>query len=142
MKLVDKLKDSIADKAAEGVAASLTILLAWAAYQVAPAVLPAIEAVVSKQVLLALLVASVVLNFAFLILVWYLAKGDTLRLKYGVYWDRHKNPHCPSCKRPVSGYNTYQFGGKGYFCKPCDKVVALTDVHGKRYEPADVLGEL
>lgn len=88
MKLIDKLRDAITDKAVEGVAASLTILLAWAAYQIAPAVLPAIEAVVSKQVLLALLVASVVLNIACFLVVWYLAKGDSLRLKYGIYWDR------------------------------------------------------
>jgi hypothetical protein len=142
MKVIDKLKDALAERAAEAIAASLTVLLVWAAYQIAPAILPAIEDVVSKRVLLALLVTSAALNVIFLVVVWYSSKGDGLRLKYGVYWDKQKNPHCPSCKKPISGYASYQFHGKGYYCKPCNKVYPLTDAQGNRIEPAQVLSEL
>ena len=71
-----------------------------------------------------------------------MSKSDTLRLKYDIYWDRHKNPHCPSCKKPLSAYNEYMYSGKGYYCKPCKKVFPLTDVHGNRVEPAQALSEL
>lgn len=142
MKAFDKLKDALAERAAEAIAASLTVVLAWAAYQIAPAILPAIESAVSKRVLLALLVTSAALNVVFLAIAWYLSKGDGLRLKYGVYWDKQKNPHCPSCKKPISAYDSYQFHGKGYYCKPCNQVFPLTDVHGNKIEPAQAVSEL
>ncbi|MBZ4187216.1 hypothetical protein K7B09_12880 [Thermomonas sp. RSS23] len=142
MKLIDKLKDTLADRAAEAIASSLTVVLAWAAYQIAPAILPAIEDVVSKRFLLALLATSSALNVIFFVATWYSSKSDDLRLKYGVYWDKQKNPHCPSCKKPISGYASYQFHGKGYYCKPCNKVFPLTDAQGNTIEPAQVLSEL
>ena len=142
MKALDKLKDALTERAAEAIAASLTVVLAWAAYQIAPVILPAVEAAVSKRVLLALLVTSGVLNFIFLVVAWHSSKGDDLRLKYGIYWDKQKNPHCPSCKKPISGYNSYQFSGKGYYCKPCNKVFPLTDAHGNQIEPAQAISEL
>ncbi|HUX90139.1 MAG TPA: hypothetical protein VMV48_05560 [Gallionellaceae bacterium] len=142
MTFFDHVKDSIATRAAEGIAASLTVLLVWAAYQVAPVALPAIEAAVSKQVLLALLVTSLVLNFIFLIVVWLTSKKEPFRLKYGIYWDKDKNPHCPSCKIPVAAYGDYQLGGRGYYCKPCKKVFALADASGKNINPATAIAEL
>ena len=142
MKLFDKIKDSLAHRAAEAIAASLTVLVTWAAYQIAPAILQAIEVAISKRVLLALLVASISLNFFFLLVVWYMSKGNALRLKYGVYWDRHKNPHCPACQKPLSAYDSYNYSGRGYYCKPCNKVFPLTDAHGNKIEPAQALSEL
>ena len=142
MSFLDKVKDSIATRAAEGIAASLTVLLMWATYQVAPVVLPAIEAVVSKQVLPALLVTSLALNVIFLVVVWLTSKKEPFRLKYGIYWDKDKNPHCPSCKIPVATYGEYQVGGKGYYCKPCNKVFALADASGNNIDPVKALAEL
>lgn len=142
MTFLDKVKDSIATRAAEGVAASLTVLLVWAAYQIAPLVLPAIEAAISKQVLLALLVTSFFLNVIFLVVVWLTSKKEPFRLKYGIFWDKEKNPHCPACKTPVAAYGDYPTGGKGYYCKPCNKVYALADASGKDIDPAKALAEL
>ena len=142
MSFLDKVKDSIVTRAAEGIAASLTVLLMWATYQVAPVVLPAIEAVVSKQVLPALLVTSLALNVIFLVVVWLTSKKEPFRLKYGIYWDKDKNPHCPSCKIPVATYGEYQVGGKGYYCKPCNKVFALADASGNNIDPVKALAEL
>jgi hypothetical protein len=141
MTFIDKVKDSLASRAAEGIAVSLTVLLAWAAYHVAPVVLPAIEAVASKQVLLALLVTSLVLNVLFALVVWFLSKKELFRLKYGIYWDKAKNPHCPACKIPVVAYGKYQ-GGTGYYCKPCKKIFALADAAGRDIDPTEALAEL
>lgn len=142
MTFFSKLKDKITERAAEGIAASLTVLLVWAALQISPVVLPAIEAVVSKQILLALLVSSIVLNFIFALIVWFSSKSDVLRLKYGVYWDRQKNPHCPSCKKPISDYNDYGLSGTGYNCRPCRQIFPLTDATGKPIPPAQAIREL
>lgn len=141
MSFGEKVKESLASRAAEGVATSLTILLVWATYQVAPAVLPAVEAATSKQVLLALLVTSIVLNIAFALVAWHLSKSKPFRLKYSIYWDKDKNPHCPACKIPLGQYAQYQTG-TGYYCKPCGKIFALVDATGKKIEPAAALAEL
>ena len=141
MPFLATVKDNLADRTAEGIAASLTVLLVWAAYQIAPVVLPAIEAVTSKKTLLALLVTSLVLNLVFALVVFSVAKRKEFRVKYGIYWDREKNPHCPSCKIPIAGYDSYG-SGKGYYCKPCNKVFRLTDVSGKDIDPLQVVSEL
>ena len=141
MTFIEKVKDSIASRAAEGIAVSLTVLLVWAAYEVAPVVLPAIEAVTSKKVLLALLVTSLVLNFVFVVVAWFLSKKEPFRLKYGIYWDKDKNPHCPACKIPVAAYGEYQ-AGKGYYCKPGKKIFSLADASGKDIDPAKAIAEL
>jgi hypothetical protein len=141
MSFIENVKESLASRAAEGVAASLTVLLVWATYQVAPVVLPAIEAATSKQVLLALLVTSVVLNMVFALVVWHLSKSEPFRLKYSIYWDKHKNPHCPACKIPLGAYGKYT-AGTGYYCKPCGKIFSLVDATGKNIEPAAALAEL
>ena len=92
--------------------------------------------------LLAILVTSLALNLIFFIVVWITSKKEPFRLKYGIYWDKDKNPHCPSCKIPVAAYGDYQMSGKGYYCKPCQKVFALADASGKNIDPVKVLAEL
>lgn len=142
MLFFDKVKDSLVNRAAECMAASLMTLLLWVAYQVIPALIPTIETVISKKILLALLAVSIILNIIFLLMVWSTAKKGSFRLKYGIYWDMQKNPHCPSCKVPLAAYAAYQFGGVGYRCIPCKKVFALTDANGKKIEPDQALREL
>ena len=62
-------------------------------------------------------------------------------LKYGIYWDGDKNPHCPNCKIPISGYSEY-LEGRGYYCKPCEKIFPLTDINGNNISPEQVIREL
>lgn len=142
MSFIDKIKESIISRAAESVAASITILLAWVAYQVTPAILPAIETALSKKVILALLLLSLVLNIIFFLFVRATSKKELFKLKYGIYWDKDKNPHCPSCKTPVAAYGSYQTGGTGYYCKPCKKVFALADASGNDIDPRTAIDEL
>lgn len=142
MSFIQKLRDSLAERIAEAAAASVTVLLGWAAYQIAPVLLPVIEASVPKRALLALFVTSAVLNLLLLVALWFRSSRGQFVLKYGIYWDRNCNPHCPSCKIPVAAYGSYQVGGKGYYCKPCKKVFNLADATGKDIDPEQVIREL
>ncbi len=141
MNVADKIKDKIIKHAAEGAIASVAILLVWVANKLAPIVLPLIENNLSNQVLLALLLASIAINILLVILIYSVTKKSPLKLKYGIYWDSEKNPYCPSCQKPIAGYNEYIYQ-KGYYCKPCDKVFPLTDVSGNDIAPADVVKQL
>ena len=139
MGIFAKIRDKLEDRIAEGIAASLTVFAGWVCYEIAPAVLSAIHFAVSPEVLLALLVTSLFLNVVF---VWAaFAKRDALRVKYGIYWDREKNPHCPNCKIPIGAYGDYT-SGKGYYCKPCKNIFRLTDVTGKDVDPNRAVEEL
>jgi hypothetical protein len=141
MSFKDKLKDSIISKAAEGLAVAASIIILWAAAKLTPVVLPAIETGLSKEVIVSLLLASLALNIILVILFWVLHKKPEFKLKYGIYWDKENNPHCPNCKIPIGGYDEYQTG-KGYYCKPCGKIFPLTDANGNNIDPQQAIDEL
>jgi hypothetical protein len=48
---------------------------------------------------------------------------NTLTLKFGIYWDKNKQPHCPTCKTPLSRYKEEQSASgnfSAYFlCPKC-----------------------
>jgi len=141
MSLKDKVKEVFESRIAEGLAASVTVIVIWAAYKITPVIMPAIESVLSVQIIFPLLLASFALNIIFLILFWVLTKRPEFKLKYGIYWDSEKNPHCPNCKIPIGGYAEYD-AGKGYYCKPCKKIFPLTDANGNNIDPQQVINEL
>ncbi len=138
----EKVKESITTRAAEGLAVSVTIIVIWVASKVAPVILPSLESSLSKSLLLSLFLASLALNLVLVILFWIIHKKPEFRLKYGIYWDSNKNPHCPNCKIPIASYGDYQIGGTGYYCKPCKKVFPLQDAAGNGIKPEQVVGEL
>lgn len=141
MTFAEKLKEAILSRAVEASAASITVLLGWVVVEIAPILLPSIEAVATKKLLLSLLGLSLLLNLALLALVWFLSNKSQFRLKYGIYWDKYKNPHCPSCKTPLAAYGSYT-SGKGYYCKPCKKIFPLADATGNNIDPKAALNEL
>jgi len=142
MPFLEKAKEAILSHAVESCIASITVLLAWGVSEIYPWLLSSIEAAATKKLLLSLLVVSVALNFLFLAFVWLLSKSDTFMLKYGIYWDKHKNPHCPSCQKPVATYDDYGHSGKGYYCKPCNQVFPLADAAGNNVSPETAVSEL
>jgi len=142
MSFKDKLQDSIASKAAEGLAVAASIIVLWVSIKIAPVVLPAIESGISKEVMVSLLLASLALNIVLVILFWVLHKKPEFKLKYGIYWDNEKNPHCPNCKIPITAYDDYQTDGTGYYCKPCKKVFPLQDASGNDIKPEQAIMEL
>lgn len=142
MSFKDKLKDSIISKAAEGLATAASIVVLWASTKIAPVVLPAIESALSKEVTVSLLLASLALNIVLVILFWGLYRKPEFKLKYGIYWDKQKNSHCPSCKIPIVAYDDYGIKGTGFYCKPCNKVFPLQNVSGNAIKPKEAIKEL
>jgi len=141
MSFGEKVKETIVNRAAEGLAVSVSVILIWMVSKVGPIILPALEANLSQSLLLSLFLASIGLNLVFLVLFWVTRKRTEFKLRYGIYWDAGKNPHCPNCRIPISGYGEYQ-SDTGYYCKPCKKVFPLQDSAGKDVHPSQVVGEL
>lgn len=47
-------------------------------------------------------------------------KLTKLKLKYGIYWDKDKNPFCKKCKKPLSAfYKIKTYGRTMYKCRSC-----------------------
>lgn len=113
MNFRERVKESIVTRAAEGLAVSVTIIVIWAVSKIGPAVLPSLESNLSKSLLLSLFLASMALNLVLVVLFWVIFKRAEFKLKYGIYWDSAKNPHCPNCKIPVAGFGDYGTSGKG-----------------------------
>jgi hypothetical protein len=141
MSFGDKVKEALIAKAAEGLAVAVSVILIWVCSEVGPAILPALESSISKSILLKIALASLGLNLVFLLLFWLTQKKPQFRVKYGIYWDSEKNPHCPNCKIPIGAYAEYG-SGWGYYCKPCGKVFPLTDASGNDIKPNQALKEL
>jgi hypothetical protein len=141
MSFGERVRESIISKAAEALALSVSVIVIWACSKIGPAILPALESSLSKSLLLTLFLASLALNIVFLAIFWVTRKKSDFKLKYGIYWDSDKNPHCPNCKIPVGAYGEYD-AGWGYYCKPCGKIFTVTDAAGNDIKPDQVLSEL
>lgn len=141
MQLLEKLKEAVLSRAVEASAASMLVIAGFLANDIVLPLLPYIESAVSKKSMLSLLALSLFANIALLALIFLLTRRSQFVLKYGIYWDKDKNPHCPSCKTPVATYNEYS-SGKGYFCKPCKKLFPLADASGNDISPEQAINEL
>lgn len=87
-----------------------------------------------------------ILSVGFFISIVYLLKvksenSKKLTLKYGIYWDKNKNPYCPVCEKPVA-YDQWQYETWGYYCKPCKFTYELRDALGNKLQPEKALLEL
>ncbi|AMC35364.1 hypothetical protein [Janthinobacterium sp. B9-8] len=142
MHLINKLSEKMMEHIAEAAIASVSVLLVFAAKELSPIVLPLIESKLSNQTLLSLFLASLAINLILAVLIYVASKKPDFNLKYGIYWDSKKNPHCPACQKPVAGYSDYGASGKGYYCKPCKQIFPLTDVSGNDISPSQAISEL
>lgn len=142
MSFGEKVKNSIVSRAAEGLAVSVSVIIIWISSKIVPAIFPLIESSLTKSLLVSLLFASLALNIIFLVLFWIFQKKSDFKLKYGVYWDKDKNPHCPNCKIPLAAYDKYHSSGWGYYCNPCNNVFPLKDANGTDIKPQQAIIEL
>jgi hypothetical protein len=143
MSPLEKIQEGFFEHLGTAAALAVTALIGWLSLQIAPLVAPAIEDSLPIRVVLGILGLSLVLNIGLAVAVWRLStKRSSLRLKYGIYWDKDKNPHCPSCKTPLASYNNYAQHGPGYWCRPCKGHFRLADASGKNVEPAHAVSEL
>lgn len=141
MSVASKFIEKLVEHAAEAAVAAVSVLLVWVAHQLSPVILPLLESRLSNQVVVALLLASIAVNALLAFLIYVLSRKPPFKLKYGIYWDSEKNPHCPACQKPVAAYGEYAYG-KGYYCKPCKKVFPLADASGHNMNPSEVIKEL
>ena len=142
MNLLSKFSEKLIEHISGAAIAAISVLLIFAAKELSPIVLPLIESKLSNQTLLTLFFASLAVNIVLAVLIYVASRKPNLKLKYGVYWDKNKNPHCPACQKPVSSYNDYGISGSGYNCKPCHQVFPLTDATGSQILPSQAIYEL
>lgn len=142
MSPLEKMQESFFDHIGTAVAISIVGLVGWLSTQIAPIIAPAIEASLPTHVLLGILGLSVFLNLALATVIWrVISKKSELRLKYGILWDKERNPHCPVCKHGGLNYNEWGYQ-LGYRCNNCEKVYGLTDNDGKDVTPAVAIAAL
>ena len=139
MSLLSKAKEAFLSRIVEVCATSITILLAWVASIVGPAVWPAVSAAMPTEALLPAFLLSLLLNLIFGVLLYFGTRKSEpeFQLKYGIYWDRNKNPHCPVCQKPVT-YGSWHNNRLGYYCNPCRKLTLLRDPAGNEVMPEQV----
>ena len=141
MALLERAKEAVLSHTVEAGVAAITVLLAWAASIIGPAVAPAMLAVIPMPALLPLLLLSLAINLVLVVFLYLVTRKNELRLHYGIYWDKKKNPYCPGCQKPVA-YGDYHLAGTGYHCNTCNHVYALQDAQGKQVLPIQAQAEL
>lgn len=142
MSAFEKVQDGFFEHIGSAVALAVTGLIGWLSLQLAPIIAPAIKTSLPVEIVLAILGLSLFLNMALAIVIWRLKPNQpSLNLKYGILWDKDKNPHCPVCKHGGLNYNEWNYQ-IGYFCNSCDKVFGLTDASGNNIKRADAVATL
>lgn len=94
------------------------------------------------RALFSLLCLSILLNLVLLAFLLPKLGEERRTLLGGIYWDKKKNPYCPSCKTPVAKYGEFNYGDHGYYCSVCKDVFVLADASGKPITPAEAQSRL
>jgi hypothetical protein len=142
MRFWETLRDSLLKRATEATATAVVGLLIWASYELAPALLFLVSSPEYGQSFLVVFIASLAINLILTFVVWRISNQSSLKLKYGAYWDKGKNPHCPTCQKPIGNYSEYDYGTVGYLCRSCNNIVSLTDAMGNKINPERAISEL
>jgi len=54
-----------------------------------------------------------------------------LKLHFGIYWDKEKNPYCPACKTPLNYFHDNEHNKYHTFeCIKCNKEMSAKDING------------
>jgi hypothetical protein len=132
MSAIDKVKEALVSKTVEASISLVSMLLIFVFWQLAPAIIKSISITVSPQILLALLTLSIVINIFLVALFIYsrTKEKSDLKLRFGVYWDKDKNPYCPVCKNVLASSNSWGELKNEYYCNPCKTLVNTTDASG------------
>ena len=138
-RLASGTKDVVLNKTADSVAGVLLGLLTAFRRDLYSLLEPLISHSLSQPELIQTLINILGLNLVLLTYL-FLKRDGGLKLKYGIYWDKAKNPYCPLCKNPVF-YGQYA-DKTGYHCKPCNHIFKLVDATGKTYLPNAVFEKI
>ncbi len=103
---------------------ALSLVVAQIGVEIYP-IFRLIEEYTSKRLLLFL---CILLGILLLLNLYSLYSLNRLNLKFGLYWDKQKNPYCPGCRKPLHGFykqaDNHRYGGK---CVTCGKSVQLDE---------------
>jgi hypothetical protein len=133
MKIIEKIKEVTTIQIISSLSGVL-ILLIWSIYQdVLPLILPTIIQQLPKIVLLKglIIISAFILLLVALSLSLYLKLKTKLTPKFGIFWDKNKEPYCPACEKPLSQYGPYNIPNTNkivysFRCVKCDKHISLT----------------
>lgn len=104
-----------------------------------------VDKIISTKDMSELLVQLTLVSLLLILLayIFHQKNKKSLTLKYGIYWDYNKNPHCPSCEKPVSKYDSFGMNSeKGYWCDSCRIQSNLADYTGKSVTPKEAVRSL
>lgn len=108
-------------------AGAVTALFAQAGIECLP-FYQELEKILSKRMLLIMCTLLILLTLLSLYSSYSLKRQlvelSKLKLKFGLLWDRHGNPHCPACRKPLSKITQYTYGIGGY-CISCQTMAAV-----------------
>ena len=89
------------------------------------AVLKAIAVLPVNLLVAYILGTTALLAMSLLLLAFiYLKNMQSLKLRYGIYWDKIKNPYCPKCKTPLVTRSKATPLADVFFCPCCDRPVS------------------
>ena len=133
MKITDIIKEHSTKLILSAIFGVLGILIGSLYSQVIPILLPIIIQELPKPVLLKMLTAAILLFLLSTLAALFIYSHYRPKLvpKFGLLWDKNKEPYCPACRNPLSQYLKCQFSDEGtsekvFWCVKCDKYIYLT----------------
>lgn len=141
MRFKDEFQETITSKFAEVLGILFATIVIYLLTQIAVLLFSLINSVFSNKVLIPLFFISLLLNIFVLVWLWKIKQKPEFILRYGVYWDHEKNPHCPLCKKPIGSYDSTR-KPPSYTCKSCGNFIRITNQVGNDIPPSKVIAEL
>ncbi|WP_265821230.1 hypothetical protein [Geovibrio ferrireducens] len=121
----DKFIEQFKERIVSIILAPVSIFFLWSLQQLTNGLYEKMEPIILEHISKRLLGVAVIMEAVMIIIllfVVYILKPKGMSLKYAIYWDKDKNPHCPSCKKPLNSYDDYGISGIGFYCNSCNLV--------------------
>ena len=124
--MLERLKDKWSDWLLGSVIAAVGWLIAIVGKTILEPVVEDLASPQMQRALLPSLALSLVANVVLCGVVLYQRFADRMVIRFGIFWDRNLQPHCPGCKTPLHSCGWRQ-PGWGFDCSKCCKVVMLQE---------------
>ena len=141
--LLEKLKENILSNVISKILGLLlSAFLLFLAYRVFPVLWGLLVQIPQTITLIICIILSIFLIIC-LTYCFILLRKNKLKPRFGLYWDKNKNPYCPICKKLIS---TSYYDNKPldpyFICLKCDIIIRLRDERGNQmhfYQAVDLL---
>ena len=117
MKIIENIQTNMIKYIISLILGVLTYLLLSVYADLLPNILPMLQGLPNTTIAKICIVAIIlfVLSLVMTIVV-YLQHRPTFKPKFGILWDKNKEPYCPSCKTYLSGYTENPPDGYYFWC--------------------------